>query len=206
MEIVALIGLVIGLLGAIAGIGAMIYALGHFEYLGGNKKNNILPISKEKLKQKLLALNSQDLPYVIKSDPETDLFVEWKIVDAAWYAIFAKERLSMAYRAYLVLDETRKAVRYCEETGTVRWMVGTGGSLNPVATFQKSYFRGRILFQKSWEVQYGIKEDGTLGKVYEYKFDVNRVRDPIVKVIEESGWEFVPVVRKEHATYKSMRK
>lgn len=50
---------------------------------------------------------------------------------------------------------------------------------------------------------YGIKENGTLGKVYEYRFDVNRVRDPIVKTIEESGWEFVPVVRKEHATYES---
>jgi hypothetical protein len=54
-------------------------------------------------------------------------------------------------------------------------------------------------------VQYGIKEDGTLGKVYEYKFDVNRVRDPIVKVITESGWEFVPVVRKEHATYEMIK-
>jgi hypothetical protein len=205
MEIVALIGLVIGLLGALTGIGAMIYALGYFEYLGGKKKSNILPIGKGALKKKLLALNSPDLPYVIKPDPETDLFVEWKIVDATWYAVFAKERLAKTYRAYLLLDESRKAARYCEETGTIRWMVGTGGSLNPVATFQKAFFRGRILFQKSWEVQYGIKENGTLGKVYEYKFDVNRVRDPIVKTIEESGWEFVPVVRKEHATYESMK-
>ncbi|MFZ3166453.1 MAG: hypothetical protein WA130_02475 [Candidatus Methanoperedens sp.] len=54
-------------------------------------------------------------------------------------------------------------------------------------------------------MQYGIKEDMTLGKVYEYKFDVNRVRDPIVKAIEDSGWEFVPVVRKEHATYESLK-
>jgi hypothetical protein len=205
MEIVALIGLVIGLLGALTGIGAMIYALGYFEYLGGKKKSNILPIGKGALKKKLLALNSPDLPYVIKPDPETDLFVEWKIVDATWYAVFAKERLAKTYRAYLLLDESRKAARYCKETGTIQWMVGTGGSLNPVATFQKAFFRGRILFQKSWEVQYGIKENGTLGKVYEYKFDVNRVRDPIVKTIEESGWEFVPVVRKEHATYESMK-
>lgn len=63
-----------------------------------------------------------------------------------------------------MLDESRKAARYC-----------------------------------------GIKEDGTLGKAYEYKFDVNRVRDPIIKVINESGWEFVPVVRKEHAPYERVK-
>ncbi len=203
--LIAAIGMAFGILGALAGIGAMIYAFGYFEYLGGKKKFTTLPMSKEKLKQKLLALNSPELPYQIRTDKETDLFVEWKIVDATWYAVFSKERLSKTYRAYLVLDESRKAARYCEETGSVRWLVGTDGSLNPVAAFQKAFFRGRILFQKSWEVQYGIKEDGTLGKVYEYKFDVNRVRDPIVKTIEESGWEFVPVVRKEHATYESMK-
>lgn len=198
--IIGLAGLAAGLIGFLAGIGAIIYALGYFEYLGGSKKSNIMPVSKEELKRKLIALNSPELPYVIKPASETDFIVEWNIVDAKWYAIFAKERLSKSYHAYLILDESRKAARYCEETGTIRWMVGADGSLNPVATFQKAYFRGRILFQKSWEVQYGIKEDLTLGKVYEYKFDVNRVRDPIVKTIEESGWEFVPVVRKEHAT------
>lgn len=205
MEVVTIIGLAAGLLGALMGIAAMIYALGYFEYLGGKKKFTVPPISKEILKQKLLALNSPELPYQIKPAEETDLFVEWNIVDATWYAIFSKERLSKTYRAYLMLDESRKAVRYCEETGSVRWLAGAGGALMPQVHFEKSYFRGRILFQKSWEVQYGIKEDGTLGKVYEYRFDVNRVRDPIVKAIEESGWEFVPVVRKEHATYERMK-
>lgn len=203
--LIGAIGVAAGLLGIFAGVGAMIYALGHFEYLGGNKKSDISPINKETLKQKLLALNSSELPYEIMPSDETDLMVEWKIVDAKWYAIFAKERLSKSYHAYLVLDESRKAARYCEETGTIRWFAGTDGSLKPRVHFEKAYFRGRILFQKSWEVQYGIKENGTLGKVYEYRFDVNRVRDPIVKTIEESGWEFVPVVRKEHATYESMK-
>lgn len=46
-------------------------------------------------------------------------------------------------------------------------------------------------------VQYGIKEDLTLDKVYEYKFDIGHVRDPIVKAITESGWEFVAIVRKD---------
>lgn len=40
--LIAAIGLVFGLLGALAGIGAMIYALGYFEYLGGKKKDYYL--------------------------------------------------------------------------------------------------------------------------------------------------------------------
>lgn len=112
---------------------------------------------------------------------------------------------ALGYFEYLMLDESRRAARYCEEMGSVRWLAGADGTLKPQVHFEKSYFRGRILFQKSWEVQYGIKEDGTLGKVYEYKFDVNRVRDPIKKAIKESGWEFVPVVRKEHATYERIK-
>lgn len=41
--------------------------------------------------------------------------------------------------------------------------------------------------------------------MYEYKFDIGYVRDPVKKAIEDSGWEFVPVVRKEHATYRSVK-
>ena len=64
-----------------------------------------------------------------------------------------------------------------------------------------SFFKGRILFQKSWGVQYGIEEYGTLEKIYDYKFDIGMVRDPIKKVVQENGWEFVPVIRKKNATY-----
>jgi len=37
--------------------------------------------------------------------------------------------------------------------------------------------------------------------VYEYKFDVNEIRGPIILIVEENGWEWVPVVAKRHAIY-----
>jgi hypothetical protein len=86
---------------------------------------------------------------------------------------------------------------------SVRWLAGVDGP--PIFNYQKNFFRGRILFQKSWGVEYGIKEDLSLGKVYEYKFDVRNVRNPIKKVVRDSGWEFVPVVRKSHATLQSLK-
>ena len=198
MAIGALIGGFLGILGALAGIAAAVYATGCFEYLGGKKKSDIPPLAKRRLLEKLLSLNSSSLPYEIKPARDTDILIEWKIVDAEWAGVFSREGLKRVYRAYILLDENLHAVRYCEEMGAVEWSAGI-----PKVTFRKEFFRGRILYQKSWGVQYGIKEDLTIGKVYEYKFDIGYLRDPIKEVVEESGWEFVPVLRKSHATYRS---
>lgn len=184
---------------------AMVWGLGYREYLGGKKKSTTIPyLSKDTLKQKLLALNSPDSPYELQPSSETDFVLSWKITDAKWYARFAKERLRKTYRAFIVLDELRTSARYYEELATVQWVAGSEGPA-PKLAYQNQFFKGRILFQKSRGVQYGIKEDLTPGKVYEYDFDVRQVREPIKKAIEESGWEFVPVVRKAHATYKSLK-
>src|SRR4030042_5059262 len=116
-----LIGGLIGILGGIAGIVAMLYALGIFEYLGGKKKSNITPIGKKTLIEKILHLNSPQLPYQIKTAENSDLMLEWNIVDAGWYGIYSKESLKETYRAFMLADESRHSVRYYEELGTVEW-------------------------------------------------------------------------------------
>jgi hypothetical protein len=198
-----LIGALVGVIGLGAGIFAVIWGLGFLEYLGGKKPSSRAPVSRTALKELLLSINSPELPYEIKTSPETDFLVEWKLADAKWFAILSKERFQEIYRGFIVLDEPRHSVRYCEEMASIRWLAETDSQ--PSFSYQKNFFRGRILFQKSWEVQYAIKEDLSLGKVYEYKFDVRIVRNPIQKLVRDSGWEFVPVIRKSHATFKSLR-
>jgi hypothetical protein len=199
-----LIGGLVGLLGAGVGILAVIWALGLIEYMGGKKKSSYPAVSQAELEKRLLFLNTPDSPYEIKKNPENDFILEWKIADAKWFAVLSKERYQQIYRGFLVLDEARHAARYCEELVSVRWLAAADGP--PIFNYQKNFFRGRILFQKSWEVQYGIKEDLSIGKVYEYKFDVRNVRGPLQKVIQTSGWEFVPVTNKAHATHQSLKK
>jgi hypothetical protein len=202
LDSAGLIGALVGLIGAGVAIFAIIWGLGFIEYLGGKKKSLNSAVSSHELKTRILSINSPDLPYEIKTTPETDLLVEWKIADAKWFAVFSKERLKKTYRGYLLLDESRKSARYCEELASVRWMAGASNQSQPTLSYQKQFFRGRILYQKSWEVQYGIREDLSPGKIYEYQFDVRKVRNPIKKVIEDGGWEFVPVIIKSHATLK----
>ena len=195
MDSITLIGAFAGIIGAMVGVGAAIYATGYFEYLGGKRKSIATPVNKQHLLERILSLNSPSLPYHIKPAQDTDLMIEWKIVDAKWYGIFAKERLKKTYRAYILLDEERNTTRYWEILANVEWVAGA-----PKIKYQKEFFRGRILWQKSWGVQYGIREDRTLGKVYEYNFDIRSIRDPIKKTVEDSGWEFVTVLMKKHAT------
>lgn len=206
MDSVAIIGCIAGLVAAGVGIGAGVWAIGLVEYMGGKKKPSVAPLSLTELKQQLLSLNSPDLPYSIKSVNETDMEIEWKIADARWLAIFGKSRLKKTYRAFLVMDDIRRSVRYCEEIATVKWTTGLNNSFQPSVGYESQFFRGRVLYQKSWETEVGIKEDLSLGKVYEIKFDIGYVRNPIIKIIAAGGWEFVPVLRKKHATYKSLIK
>ena len=86
----------------------------------------------------------------------------------------------------------------------VRWVAQANGTA-PTFAYQRNFFRGRILYQKTWNVQYGIKDDLSFGKVYEIHFDIRNVRNPLKKVIETSGWEFVQVMNKAHATEKSVK-
>ena len=203
LGVAGLIGVLVGLIGFGAGVFAIIWGMGFIEYLGGKKKSSMAPATRGELRERILSINSPEMPYEIKTSPETDLFVEWKIADAKWFAVLTKERFQEIYRGFMVLDEPRRSVRYCEEMVSVRWLAGVDGP--PIFNYQKNFFRGRILFQKSWGVEYGIKEDLSLGKVYEYKFDVRNVRNPIKKVVRDSGWEFLPVVRKSHATLQSLK-
>jgi len=201
MKIIIFLSVVSAILAVGGGIWAMLFGMGVGEYLGGKKKS-LSAAAKNELKQKILFLNSQSLPYKIIAGGETDFILEWNIADAKWYGIFSKEKISKTYRAFITLDDTRKSVRYYEELGTVEWHAGTDG-LRPSIRYSNQAQKGRILFQKSYGVQYGIKEDKTLGKVYEYKFDIDVARSPLKKIVLENGWEFVSVVRKSHVVNQS---
>lgn len=203
METGIAIGLIVGLLGAGAGLFFALYALGFFQYLGG-KKTDPRATDKQTLQQAILKLNNPAKPYRIVPSEISDLMAEWKIVDATWYGVFNKSRLKKAYRALLLLDEARHSVRCFETFGTISWTAGANG-LTPTVRYSKSSFSGRILFQKSYGVGYGIKDPKSLeaGKVYEYRFDIDEIRAPIIDTVKASGWEWVPVTAKRHAVYKS---
>jgi hypothetical protein len=194
MPLAGIIGGIIGVLAALGGVFMALYSTGVFEYLGGRKKLAIAPIDKEKLRLQIAQINSSDLPYQIDPSDKTDFELVWKIADARWQGIFARERLSKTYRACIYLDDSRHTVRVWQALDNVEWVAGA-----PKVHFQKEFFRGKIIYQKSYGVQYGVKDDKTFGKVYEYNFDIGQIIGPIRQAALDGGWEFIEVLQKKNA-------
>jgi hypothetical protein len=194
MPVAGIIGGIIGVLAALGGVFVALYATGMFEYLGGKKKSRVTPISKELLRQRITDINSVDLPYQIKPSDKTDFELIWKIADARWLGIFSKERISKTYRAYIYLDEAKHTVRLWQAIDNVEWVAGA-----PKVHFQKEFFRGKVIYQKSYGVQYSVKEDKSFGKVYEYNFDIGQIVGLVKQAALEGGWEYIEVLQKKHA-------
>jgi len=103
--------------------------------------------------------------------------------------------------------DTVRVWRNREELGTIAWTAGLKGPI-PTVNYARSFFRGRILYKKEYAKGYALKQlaPPEPRKVYDYKFDVNEIRGPIVLMVEDGGWEWVPVTARRHATYKARRK
>jgi len=202
LEIVTVIVVFIAGIAAGGGVYFALLGAGFFQYMGG-KKSSPTAVSKRALVSRLLALNDPAKPYHIVRREDTDIIAEWKFVDASWYGIFSKSRLKGAYRMNLLLDEVRRSVRCYEEYGSVSWTAGASG-LVPSVHYRKSFFGGRILYKKEFGKGYGIKEPGSFkfDKVYDYRFDIDDIRQPVIAVVEEGGWEWVPVTARRHAAYR----
>lgn len=144
------------------------------------------PSSGMELRDRLLALNAPDRPFAVQDGEESDLVAEWKIVDAAWWGIFAKAGLKKTYRLFLRLDEEKHEVRALEEEGSVAWEAGA-----PAVSYSRQMFRGIILRRYERGVAYGLD-----GKIYDYRFDPREIKGPVIEVVTAAGWRFSPVYLK----------
>lgn len=166
--------------------------MGLFDFLKGIKKpeEGTTVQSRAELEQRLLALNNAKVPFTIERSDTSDLEAEWKIVDAEWYEVFAKAGLEKAHTIYLRLDESKHDVRALEEASSVSWEAGV-----PTLSVSAEKFRGRTM--GSWEYGKGYAFTGVnplnFGEVYNYRFDVSEMKDPIIETITGSGWSYVPV-------------
>ena len=172
--------------------------MGLFSKLKGIKepKEGVAPVPADELKQRLLALNNAQVPFTLTAGPggkEGDVVAEWKIVDAQWYEVFAKASLEKTHRIYITLNQGSGEARVLEESWDLEWTAGV-----PQMKLSAEAFRGRTMGSKSFGTAYAWKGVNPLdyGQVYNYKFDVSEMKDPIAEVVTGAGWTFRPVVTK----------
>jgi hypothetical protein len=152
-------------------------------------KAGALPISKEDLVGKLLALNDPKLPWTIRRGEKEDLIAEWKIVDEKWVDIFAANRVSIVHKLRFRIDPKDYTVHVQDVERRVSWRVGVDG--RPQATLRFSGKRGIDFYQYDWGAAYGvIYKDGQLkiDFAYNYKFNLQEMKNPLIEVATENGW------------------
>jgi len=160
--------------------------MGLFDWLTGSKPAppGVPRQSVEKLRAALLAVDRPTAPFRIRDgEPEgVDLVAEWKIVDAKWYEIFAEAGLERVFKVLMKFDEAKSEVRAVDREFEVEWRAGV-----PTLELRAEAFRGRK-WEKSFGKAYAFREDGSYGKVYDYRFDTDEIKKPLIEAAHEAGW------------------
>ena len=160
--------------------------MGLFDWLTGSKPApaGVKRQSAKKLRAALLAVDRPTAPFRVRDgEPEgVDVVAEWKIVDAKWYEIFAKAGIKRVFTVLMKFDEAKNQVRAVEREYEVEWRAGT-----PTLELRAEGFRGRK-WEKSFEMVYAFREDGSYGKAYEYHFDTDEIKKPLIEAVHKAGW------------------
>jgi hypothetical protein len=160
--------------------------MGLFDWLTGNKPapSGVKRQPEARLRAALMAVNRKSRPFKVRSGkPEgVDLVAEWKIVDAEWYEIFAKAGIRKVFKVLMKFDAEKGEVRAVDQEWEVEWRAGT-----PTLSLRGEYFKGRK-WEKSFETVYAFREDGSFGKIYDYRFDTGEIKGPLIEAAHEAGW------------------
>lgn len=149
----------------------------------------------EDLRQKLIGLGASSQLFTIKPGEDCDLYLEHTIVDAKYYGIASQEKLAKQYAAKMWLVEPERTVKYREIIQEQERSVGVLPA--PKLSFEKSAFKGKVLFKKEKGVAFGFKkpaDPSSFGKAYQYDFDVTKIRGPVKEVVEANGWRFEQII------------
>jgi len=151
----------------------------------------VAPVAIEELRRRLLAVNGLDVPFKVREGKRGYLVAEWKLADARWTELLEKGGLSIAHWVKLKLDGEHHLVRAIDFSRRVNWSAGV-----PRAAFSFSFFRGITFAEIESGSAHGLLfKDGawTVDRAYQYAYDLNELKAPIVAAVVTSGWTYQPV-------------
>ena len=138
------------------------------------------------VRDRILALNRPTAPYQIVdgADEGVDLIAEWKIVDAAWYEIFARASLEKVFRIKMKFDADEHELRTRDEEYELSWSAGV-----PRLEISRSKSIGQTQ-SVQFGTRYGFTEELRPGEIYTYKFSSSELKGPIQEAVTACGWTY----------------
>lgn len=154
-------------------------------------KNKVLGprASLSEVRTRLLGLNRETAPFrIVEGQGEgVDLIAEWKIVDAKWYEIFARSKLTKVFRIYMKLDAEKNQLRVQDHEYTLEWRAGV-----PALSLAVSSFKGQMT-SIEFGAAYAFTENLAPGQVYNYRFNTGELKKPIQEALAACGWSYKAV-------------
>ena len=157
-------------------------------------KAGIQAVSEPELKQRLLAINTMDVPFHVIEKKGKKFDVIWRLADAKWVGLMTANKVSRVEIMRLRLSDHDKSCRPVEISKAIK---ASADVTTLQFAFSFSFFRGIVFGQWEYEKQFGlIFRDGSLtfDTAYEYKFSLSELKNPIVNIVVSSGWSFKPVM------------
>ncbi len=142
-----------------------------------------MPTTHKELQEKFLALNTAEQPFKVTTSGN-QVIATWNLVDAKWITLFGQAGMKKNYRLTLTLNEATSQAELLEEEGDVDWQAGV-----PHTSFKVSKQSGEFLYNKQVGAGYGLSTDLKLGELYKFDFDVNKIKGPMLQVLQENGWK-----------------
>ncbi len=139
------------------------------------------PVPLEKLRAEILAIRALDIPITVVEKGQA-ISVTWKYQDAKWWEFFAKAGAQQSYELLIKFNEAKKEVRLIDITRSMHWRAGLSD-----LSFGFGFFRG-IVMQYEIGKAWGIRENFTVGKIYDYSFNPSTIKTPVMNTILRAGW------------------
>lgn len=155
----------------------------------------VKPVHASDLRQRLLAVNTLDVPFTVTADPSdgTRLIASWRYADAKWIDFVRVHGVRRTHRIVMRLDERAAIVRFYDQSAAVDWSAGFDG-----ASLRWNTERGVVFFQHDWTRVFGLQIDAA-GRLtprlsYTWSFNLQEMKAPLVLATTQAGWRWRPTL------------
>jgi hypothetical protein len=149
-------------------------------------------LSGAELRERLLALNTLDIPFRIEAQDDGELSATWNYADAKWVDLARAHGMRRIHRIRMSLDEANRKIRATDYQSAYDWSAGAGG-----AGIKWRAEMGVVLFQYQHQRVYGLQLDSqgrpTAKLSYAYTFDLQEMKSPLIETVTQAGWRWQPV-------------
>ncbi|MDN4640695.1 hypothetical protein QCD70_10610 [Agreia sp. PsM10] len=152
-----------------------------------------MPDTFEQAQARVLALNSDELPFVYQAAPY-GIQAVWKYADVKWAAITAAGTIDASYELRVTLDPAESQWEF-DETDTqsesrIRSTGGGGFSIGgSTSTFKGRETRKTFSFGVGSAASTTDRQGTHDGFTYGYAFTTDEIKEPLIAALEQGGWE-----------------